>query len=321
MRLGLYGDAFSVRWESKESGMRVIVTGGTGFIGSKLCENLVAKGHEVVLFTRDASRSRDQLHPRIRVVSWAPGAAWESWVDGAGAIMNLAGENIAQRWTGAAKERIVASRVDAAARLRDAIEKAAVKPSVLVNAAAVGYYGPHGDETLDEDSPPGTDFLATTCAAWEDAAKKAEALGVRVALIRTGLVLGGDGGALAKMLPPFKAFAGGPIGSGEQWMSWIHRDDLVALYVFAIGNANAHGPINGTAPNPVRMKEFAKALGHALHRPSLFPAPAAAVRLLLGEMATVVLDGQRVVPRKAESLGFKFRFTEVEAALRDVTRD
>ena len=301
--------------------MRVVVTGGTGFIGSKLCGNLVAKGHEVILFTRDASRSRDELHPRIRVVSWAPGAAWESWIDGAGAIVNLAGENIAQRWTEAAKRRIVASRVDAAARLCAAIEKAAVKPSVLVNAAAVGYYGPHGDEILDEDSPPGTDFLATTCVAWEEAALKAEALGLRVALIRTGVVLGGDGGALSKMLPPFKVFAGGPIGSGTQWVSWIHQDDLVALIVFAIENANARGPINGTAPNPVTMKEFAKALGHALHRPSLIPAPAAAVRLLLGEMATVVLDGQRVVPRKAEGLGFRFRFTEVEAALRDVTRD
>ncbi|MDL2718518.1 MAG: TIGR01777 family oxidoreductase [Acidobacteriota bacterium] len=301
--------------------MRVIVTGGTGFIGSRLSENLFAKGHEVVLFTRDASRSRDQLHPGINVVSWAPGATWESWVDGAGAIVNLAGESIAQRWTEAAKHRILASRVDAAARLCAAIEKAAVKPSVLVNAAAVGYYGPHGDETLDEDSPPGTDFLATTCVAWEGAARRAEPLGVRVVLLRTGVVLGGDGGALAKMLPPFKAFAGGPIGSGEQWMSWIHRDDLVALFAFAIENPKATGPINGTAPNPVTMKEFAKALGHALHRPSLFPAPAAAVRLLLGEMATVVLDGQRVVPRKAAALGFKFRFTDVEAALRDVTGD
>jgi uncharacterized protein (TIGR01777 family) len=301
--------------------MRVIVTGGTGFIGSKLCENLVAKGHEVVLFTRDASRSRDQIHPRVRVVSWAPGAAWESWVDGAGAIVNLAGENIAQRWTEAAKQRIVASRVDAAARLSAAIEKAAVKPSVLVNAAAVGYYGPHRDEILDEDSPPGTGFLAATCVAWEEAAKKAEALGVRVALIRTGVVLGADGGAVAKMLPPFKAFAGGPIGSGEQWMSWIHRDDLVSLFVFALQNPAAKGPINGTAPNPVTMKEFAKALGRALHRPSLFPAPAAAVRLLLGEMSTVVLDGQRVLPRKALALGFTFRFPEVEPALRDVTGD
>ena len=296
--------------------MRVIVTGGTGFIGSKICENLVAKGHEVVLFTRDASRSRDHLHPKIVVVSWAPGASWESWISGAGAIVNLAGENIAQRWTDAAKRRIAASRVDAAERLCAAIAKAPVKPSVLVNAAAVGYYGPHGDETLDEDSPPGTDFLATTCVAWEEAARKAEALGVRVALIRTGVVLG-DGGALAKMLPPFKAFAGGPVGSGRQWMSWIHRDDLVALFAFALQNEAARGPINGTAPNPVTMKEFAGALGRALHRPSLIPVPAAAVRALLGEMATVVLDGQRAIPRKALSLGFTFRFPEVGPALRD----
>jgi uncharacterized protein (TIGR01777 family) len=319
MTPGLYGGAFSVRSEDKESGMRVIVTGGTGFVGSKLCESLVAKGHEVILFTRDASRSRDHIHPRVRVVSWAPGAAWESWVDGAGGIVNLAGENIAQRWTAAAKARIVSSRVEAAARLCAAIEKAAVRPSVLVNAAAVGYYGPRGDEVLAEDASPGTDFLATTCVAWEEAARKAEPLGVRVALIRTGLVLGGDGGALAKMLPPFKAFAGGPVGSGAQWMSWIHRDDLVALFAFALGNPAAKGAINGTAPNPVTMKEFATALGHVLHRPSFLPAPAVAVRLLLGEMATVVLDGQRVVPKKAEALGFPFRFTEIEAALRDVT--
>ncbi len=301
--------------------MRVIVTGGTGFIGSRLSEHLVAKGHEVVLFTRDASRSRDHIHPKVRLVSWAAGAAWETWVDGAGAIVNLAGENVGQRWTAAAKERIVGSRVEAAGKLCAAIARASVKPAVLVNAAAVGFYGARGDEILDETSPPGTDFLATTCVAWEDAARKAEALGVRVARLRTGLVLGGDGGALAKMLPPFRAFAGGPIGTGRQWMSWIHRDDLVSLYAFAIANAGASGALNGTAPNPVTMDEFAKALGRALHRPSFARVPAAAVRLLMGEMAGVVLDGQRVIPKRALELGFTFRFTEVGAALRDVTAD
>ena len=301
--------------------MRVIVTGGTGFIGSKLCESLVAKGHEVVLLTRDASGSRDHIHPKVRVVSWAEGAVWDSWVDGAGGIVNLAGESIAQRWTAAAKERIATSRIEAAARLCAAIEKAAVKPSVLVNASAIGIYGPRGDEVLTEEAPPGNDFLATTCVAWEEAAKKAELLGVRVVRIRTDIVLGEGGGALAKMLPPFKAFVGGAVGSGKQWMSWIHRDDLVALFAFALESPAANGAINGTAPHPVTMKEFAKTLGRVLRRPSLLPVPAPAVRLLLGEMATVVLDGQRVVSKKAEGLGFRFRFTEIEAALRDVMGD
>lgn len=301
--------------------MRVIVTGGTGFVGSKLCESLVAKGHEVILLTRDASRSRDHIHPKVRVVSWAEGAVWDSWVDGAGGIVNLAGESIAQRWTAAARKRIVTSRLGAAARLCGAIEKASVKPSVLVNASAIGIYGPHGDELLDEDAPPGNDFLAATCRAWEEAAEKAEPLGVRVVRVRTGIVLGEGGGALAKMLPPFKAFAGGPVGSGKQWMSWIHRDDLVALFAFALSNPAAKGPINGVAPHPVTMKDFAAALGRVLHRPGFLPVPAAAVRLLLGKMATVVLDGQRVVPKKAEALGFRFRFTEIEAALRDVLGD
>ncbi len=298
--------------------MRVVVAGGTGFIGSRLWESLLAKGHDVVLLTRDASRSRDQIHPKVHVVSWAPGAAWESWIDGAGGIVNLTGENLAQRWTKAAKARILSSRIEATEKLCSAIHKAILKPSVLVNASAVGIYGPRGDETLSEDASPGSDFLATTCVAWEEAARKVEPLGVRVALVRAGVVLGREGGALPKMLPPFKAFLGGPIGGGSQWMSWIHRDDLVALYVFALENSQVQGPLNGTAPNPVTMREFATALGHALHRPSFLPAPAPAVRLLLGEMATVVLDGQRVVPKKAQTLGFPFAFPRIDAALRDV---
>jgi uncharacterized protein (TIGR01777 family) len=298
--------------------MRVVVAGGTGFIGSKLWETLLAKGHDVVLLTRDASRSRDQIHPKVHVVSWAPGAAWESWVDGAGGIVNLAGESIAQRWTKAAKERIVASRLEATERLCAAIQKAILKPSVLVNASAVGIYGPRGEETLSEDSSPGSDFLATTCTAWEEAARAVEPIGVRVALVRTGVVLAREGGALAKMLPPFRAFLGGPVGGGSQFLSWIHRDDLAALYIFALENPEVKGPLNGTAPNPVTMRDFAKALGHALHRPSFLPVPAPAVRLLLGEMSTVVLDGQRVVPRKAEALGFRFHFPQIDPALRDV---
>ncbi len=190
-----------------------------------------------------------------------------------------------------------------------------------MNASAVGIYGPRGDETLDEDAAPGDDFLARVCVEWEAAARSLEPLGVRVAVLRTGLVLGGGGGALEKMLPPFRAFVGGPLGSGRQWVSWIHREDLVALYVFAIENAAVAGPLNATAPNPVTMRDFATALGRALHRPSFARAPAAAIRLALGEMATVVLDGQRVAPKKALDLGFTFRFPDVLAALRDVAGD
>lgn len=301
--------------------MRVIVTGGTGFIGPKLCERLVARGHDVIALTRDASRSRDHVHPKVRVVSWAEGASWEGFVDGAGALVNLAGETIAQRWTAAAKDRIVKSRVNAAARLKSACEKASQKPAALVNASAVGYYGPRGDEELTEDAAPGDDFLARTCVAWEDAARSFEPLGIRVARVRTGVVLGAGGGALAKMLPPFKAFAGGPLGSGTQWMSWIHQGDLVELYVVAVENAAVSGPLNATAPNPVTMREFATALGRALHRPSFAKVPAAVLRLALGEMSAVVLEGQRVVPKKALELGFTFRFTDVRSALKDVVGD
>jgi uncharacterized protein (TIGR01777 family) len=301
--------------------MRVIVTGGTGFIGPKLCERLVSRGHDVIALTRDASRSRDHVHPKVRVVSWAEGAAWEGFVDGAGALVNLAGETIAQRWTKGAKDRILASRTTAAARLKAAAEKASQKPEVLVNASAVGYYGPHGDEILDENAPAGDDFLARVCVAWEDAARALEPLGLRVVTLRNGLVLGSGGGALAKMLTPFRAFAGGPLGTGTQWMSWIHEQDLVDLYVFAAENAAVRGPVNATAPSPVTMRDFATALGRALHRPSFAKVPPAALELALGEMATVVLDGQRVVPTKALALGFTFRFTDVLAALKDVVGD
>jgi uncharacterized protein (TIGR01777 family) len=301
--------------------MRVIVTGGTGFIGPRLCERLVSRGHDVIALTRDASRSRDHVHPKVRVVSWAEGAPWEGFVDGAGALVNLAGETIAQRWTAGAKERILKSRVDAAARLRAAAEKASQKPAVLVNASAVGYYGPRADEILDESAAPGGDFLARVCVEWEAAARSLEPLGVRVAMLRTGIVLGAGGGALAKMLPPFKAFAGGPLGTGAQWMSWIHERDLVELYVWAVENASVSGPLNATAPNPVTMRDFARALGRALHRPSFAKVPPAFLRAALGEMSTVVLDGQRAVPKKALDLGFTFGFTDVLAALKDVVGD
>lgn len=299
--------------------MRVILTGGTGFIGCRLAARLVARGHDPVVFTRDASRSHDALHPKARVVSWADGAPeWESLVDGAGGIVNLAGETIAQRWTSGSKERIGRSRTAAVERLLGAIGKAKAKPGVVVNASAVGYYGPHGDEELSEESPAGSDFLARTCVAWEEAARRFEALGIRTVRTRIGIVLGPEGGVLAKLLPLFRLGGGGPVGSGSQWMSWIHVEDLVDLFVWALETPEVTGVLNATAPRPVTNREFGKALGRALHRPAFAPAPALALKLALGEMSTLVLDGQRVLPRRALSLGFTFRHPELEGALGDL---
>jgi uncharacterized protein (TIGR01777 family) len=296
--------------------MHVVVSGGSGFVGTRLASGLIARGHQVTVLTRDASRSRDHLHPKVVVVSWAPGAEWEHVVDGAGGLVNLAGENLAKRWTKKTKERIVASRVGALERLLHAVEKAKERPSVLVSASAVGYYGPRGDEELTEESAPGDDFLARTCRSWEEAALRFEGLGMRVATPRFGLVLGEEGGALAKMLPPFRAGLGGPLGNGKQWISWIHADDLVSLLVLALESPDAKGAINAVAPAPVRMNDFARALGRALHRPAFFRVPARVLKAGLGEMSTVVLDGQRVLPARAEALGFTFRHHEIGEALR-----
>lgn len=300
--------------------MRVIVTGGTGFVGPTVAARLQRRGHDVVVFTRDASRSRDHVHPNVKVVSWADGAPlWEGLVDGAGAIVNLAGESVAQRWTAAAKARIRESRLGALERLRSAVEKAKEKPRALVSASAVGLYGPHGEEDVTEASPAGNGFLAETCVAWEAAADRFASHGLRVAKLRIGMVLGADGGALAKMLPPFRAGLGAPLGSGAQWISWIHRDDLADLFVFAVENESVAGVLNATAPNPIRMRDFAKALGKALRRPVIAPAvPAFALKAVLGEMSTAVLDGARVLPKRTEELGFAFRHGDAAAALAEL---
>ncbi len=296
--------------------MRVVVAGGTGFIGRRLVGRLAASGHEVSVLTRQPRAAG--LPPSARLVPWGEGTAWQSAVDGADGIVNLAGESVARRWTATVKKRILESRLDAVAMLSAAVDRASRRPRVLVNASAVGYYGPREDEELTEEAPPGEDFLARTCVAWEEAARALQARGLRVVRLRIGTVLATDGGALAKMLPPFRAFAGGPLGSGSQWMSWIHREDLVDLVLFALATPAAEGALNATAPAPVRNGDFARALGRALGRPALLPAPAAVLKLLLGEMATLVLDGQRVVPRRAGELGFRFRFPELPAALRDL---
>jgi len=232
------------------------------------------------------------------------------------AIVNLAGESIASgRWTAARKAAIRSSRVEATRALVDAAAAASPRPKVLVNASGVGYYGAHGDEPLDETAAAGTDFLARLCVEWEAEARRAEALGVRVVVVRLGVVLAPDGGALSAMLLPFRAGLGGPIGGGRQWMSWVHRDDVVGLLREAVGNAEYAGPVNATSPNPVTNRDFTRALGRVLHRPTVLPVPGIGLRLLMGEMATMLLTGQRVLPKVAERRGYAWQQPELPAAL------
>jgi uncharacterized protein (TIGR01777 family) len=238
-----------------------------------------------------------------------------STLAGVDAIVHLAGESVARRWTAERKRRIRESRVTGTRHLVDAVEARRERPRVMVAASAIGIYGERGEETITEESEPGTGFLPEVCVAWEAEARRAETLGMRVVRLRIGVVLGADGGALAAMLPLFKLGLGGPVGSGRQWMSWIHRDDVVGLVLDALERAVAAGAVNATAPEPVRNKDFARALGAALRRPALLPAPAFALRLAFGEMAEVLLGGQRVLPARAQTIGYTFRFPSLAAAL------
>jgi uncharacterized protein (TIGR01777 family) len=304
--------------------MRVFLTGGTGLVGTRLVKELREGQHEVVLLTRRPDVAREKFGAALTVVAGDPTQAGE-WAEAAGnadAVVNLAGENIfGRRWNDAFIQLIRDTRVRSTENVVQALGRnprsASGAPKVLVNASAIGYYGPHGDEELTEDSPPGDDVMARVCVDWEAAAKKAEPLGVRVAILRIGIVLDKAGGALKQMLTPFKMYAGGPVGSGKQWMSWIHHEDLVGLILLALQDGMADGPINGTAPEPVPNREFAKALGRALRVPSFLPTPAFALRVMLGQAAQVVTTGQRVLPRRAERLGYAFKFPQIDEALRD----
>jgi hypothetical protein len=296
--------------------MKLAISGATGFIGSELVGRLIGQNHVLTLLSRKPP-ARQGGAP-TRWVVWDPGLAgsWQSELDGLDGVINLAGESIAgRRWSDEQKRRLHASRVQTTRMIVDAIAKAKQRPKFLINASAVGYYGPHGDETLTEASPPGDDFLGRLCAAWEAEANKARDHGVRVAVVRTGIVLGKGKGALAKMVTPFKFFAGGRLGSGKQWFPWIHLDDEVGLINFLIENEKANGPFNATAPNPVTMDEFCKALGKVLNRPSWAPVPASVLSLMLGDMADMLLTGQRALPQAALNLGYKFKYPEVLEAL------
>ena len=299
--------------------MRVVISGGTGFLGAPLVSLLSRDGHDVVVLTR-GSHAADRSTASL--ATWTPNGgtgSWASAIDGAGAVVNLAGESIAaKRWSAAQKQKILDSRLLATRSLATAIREAASPPPVFISGSAVGYYGPLDDRPVAEDAPAGSDFLAGVCAQWEREAARAGDR-TRLVCVRTGLVLEKDGGALPQMLPPFKFGAGGPVGSGRQYWPWIHRDDWLGLVRWAIATPAVTGPMNATAPNPVTSTEFARALGRALHRPSFMPAPAFALRLMLGEMADgLLLSGQRAVPAKATQSGFTFKYTHLDEALRAI---
>jgi len=291
--------------------VKVVITGGTGFLGSALAESLAAQGHDVVSLSRVAGGT-------YKGVRHVPVPGGYSEIDGADAVVNLAGAGIAdQRWTPARRSILLQSRVSVTRAVVDACARAVTKPRVLISGSAIGYYGSSLDAVFDESSPAGADFLAQLCASWEQEARAVEPLGVRCVLIRTGLVLGRTGGLLKKMAPPFRMFVGGPIGSGKQWMSWIHIDDWIGIVKMAISNDAVHGPVNLVAPAPVTNREFSHALGRALHRPSVMPLPEFAVRLMFGEMADgALLASQNVEPAAARSSGYQFKYSAVQEALR-----
>jgi uncharacterized protein (TIGR01777 family) len=296
--------------------MRVFVTGGTGLVGSRLVKRLKERGDRAVVLTRRADAARKALGPEIEVVEGDPmkEGPWMKAVESCDGVIHLAGENLfARRWSEEFKKLLVDSRV---VGTRNVARASAGK--VLVSASAIGYYGPHGDEDLDEDSPPGSDFLADLCVRWEAEAKQSQA--ARSAWVRVGVVLDRQGGALSNMITPFWLGAGGPIGSGRQQMSWIHHADLVGIFLLALDNPSCTGPVNGTAPNPVTNKAFGHALGKAMWRPSFMWTPGFMLRVMLGEVAGVVLNGQRVLPKRALALGYRFEFPDVDSALAEVFR-
>ena len=300
--------------------MRVVITGGSGLIGSALARHLGAAGHDAVVLTRNVGKV-GPLPPGVRAHEWdgLTSKGWVELLDEETAIVHLAGEGIAEsRWTEERKRRIRDSRVLSGKAVVEAIRAAAKKPRALLQGSAVGYYGPHGNEVVTESSPPGNDFLADVCVEWEASTAEAEFLGVRRALLRTGIVLSPKGGALPKMALPFRLMAGGPLGSGRQWVPWIHIADEVAAIRFLLEREDARGPFNLTAPLPLTNRDFSSALGRALHRPAFAPAPGIAIRAVLGEMADMLLQGQRAVPHRLMEMGYAFRYPEALAALRNL---
>ena len=304
--------------------MKIAVTGATGFVGSKLVARLVDESHDVKVLTRSVEKARKVFAaPKLKdldYVAYKPTESgdWQAAISGCDGVINLAGEPISERWSAERKRRIIDSRQVGTQKLVEAIKNAEQKPSVLVSGSAIGFYGTSESAEFFETSEPAeNDFLSKVCQGWEAAARKAKDYDVRVAIIRTGIVLG-NGGAIAKMLPPFKLYAGGPIGSGQQWFSWIHIDDLVNLFMKALLDPSMQGVYNGTAPNPLRMKDFCQTLGEVLDRPSWLPVPDFAIEALLGDGAVVVLKGQQVLPERTQASGFSFDYDDAKEAIKDI---
>lgn len=307
--------------------MRIFLTGGTGLVGSRLISQLLERQDQVLVLTRRPASARELFGSRIQVIEGDPQVPgpWQKDLESCDAVVNLAGENLFnQRWNETFKAKLVNSRIQSTANVVDAIKRqprrADGSPKVLINGSAIGWYGPHGDEELSEIEPPGKDFLARLAVDWERAALGAREAGVRVALPRLGVVIDARGGALAQMITPFKMGMGGPVGTGKQWMSWIHHKDLTNILLLALDRGEITGPLNATSPNPVTNRTFATTLGTILHRPSFVPLPGFALRLRYGELADLVLTGHRVLPRVVESLGYAFQFPELEAALIDALK-
>ncbi|MBE9135820.1 TIGR01777 family protein [Nodosilinea sp. LEGE 07088] len=305
--------------------MKIAITGATGFVGSRLVERLQSEGHSVVVLTRSIDHGRrvfpDTAFPHVELVGYSPleSGDWQTDVlSGCDGVVNLAGAPISERWSDEHKQAIMDSRKIGTEKLVEALAKATPKPQVWINASAIGYYGTSETAIFDETSTPiEDDFLSRVCQAWEAAAQPVKSYGTRLVILRFGIVLG-MGGAVAKMLTPFRMFAGGPIGSGRQWFSWIHRDDLVSLIMQALQDSSMDGIYNGTAPNPVRMGEFCKILGKVLNRPSWLPVPDFVLETILGDGAQVVLEGQQVLPKRTEGSGFTYQYTLVKNALEEI---
>ncbi|WP_341733990.1 TIGR01777 family oxidoreductase [Microcoleus sp. EPA2] len=306
--------------------MKVAIAGATGFVGSRLVERLHSEGHSVLVLARDSERARRifpaSAYPNLEIVGYSPAESgdWQHSIGGCDGVVNLAGVPIAEeRWTAARQQAILDSRKLTTAKLVEAIANANPKPSVFVSASAIGYYGTSETAEFEENSPGGDDFLAEVCKEWESAAEKVKNTGTRLVILRLGIVLG-MGGALAKMLPAFRLFAGGPIGTGKQWFSWIHRDDVVNLILYALQNPQVEGVLNATAPHPVRMNELCETLGEVLQRPSWLPVPSFALELLLGDGAKVVLEGQQVLPKRTLVSGFQYKYPQLRSAIEEIVK-